>query len=48
MNKIVQLFSNNTMLNDANVSHFVRTHFRVVLKQPFVGLIQCCKKLMIQ
>ncbi len=48
MNKIVQLFTNYTMLNDANVSHFVKTHFRVVLKQAFVGHIQCCKKLMIQ
>jgi hypothetical protein len=48
MSKIVQLFSNNTMLNDAKVSHFVRTHFKTMFKQPFVGLIQCCKKLMIQ
>ena len=29
MNKIVQLFDDNTMFNDAKVSHFVKTHFRV-------------------
>ena len=44
MKKIVQLFSNNTMLNDTKVSRFVKTHFR--FKQPFVGLNQCCKTLM--
>ena len=45
MNKIVQLFSDNTMLNDAKVSHFVNTHFRVSVKHPNVNLIQFSKKL---
>ena len=29
MSKIIQLFDDNTMLNDAKVSHFVKTHFNV-------------------
>ncbi len=45
MNKIVQLFSNNTTLNDTKVSHFVKTHFKIVLKQPFVCLSQCSRKI---
>ncbi len=45
MNKIAQLFSNSTMLNDTKVSHFVKTHFKIVLKQPFVGLNQCNRKI---
>ena len=45
MNKIVQLFGNDTVLNDSKVLWFVKTHFRVALKQPHVGLVQCCKKL---
>ena len=45
MNKIVQLFGNDTALNDAKVSRFVKTYFRVVLKQPIPGFVQCCKKL---
>ena len=45
MNKIVQLFTNNTMLNDAKVSQFVKRHFKV-LKQPnVVGLNQFSKKM---
>ena len=44
MNKIVQLFDDNTMLNDAKVSHFVKTHFRVA-NHPNVNLIQFSKKL---
>ena len=45
MNKIVQLFGENTMLNDAKVSHFVKTHFRVSVKHPNVNFIQFSKKL---
>ena len=45
MNKIVQLFDDNTMLNDAKVSHFVKTHFRVSANHPNVNLIQFSKKL---
>ena len=45
MNKIVQLFGNDTVLNDSKVLWFVKTHFRVALKQPHVGFVQCCKKL---
>ena len=45
MNKIVQLFDDNTMLNDAEVSHFVKTHFRVSVKHPNINLIQFSKKL---
>ena len=39
MKKIVQLFGNDTAFR------FVKTHFRVVLKQPLPGFVQCCKKL---
>ena len=45
MKKIVQLFGNDTVLNDSKVLWFVKTHFRVALKQPSVGFVQCCKKL---
>ena len=45
MSKILQLFDDNTMLNDAKVSHFVKTHFRVSVKHPNVNLIQVSKKL---
>ena len=45
MNKIVQLFDDNTMLNDAKVSHFVKTHFRVSANHPNVNLMQFSKKL---
>jgi hypothetical protein len=46
MNKIVQLFTNNTMLNDAKVSQFVKSHFKVMLNQPnVVGLNQFSKKM---
>ena len=43
MKKIVQLFGNDTVLNDSKVAWFVKTHFRVALKQPNDG--QCCKRL---
>ena len=46
MKKIVQMFSNDTMLNDQKVFRFVQTHFRI--KQPFAGLDQCCKRLISQ
>ena len=45
MNKIVQLFGNDTVLNDSKVLWFVKTHFRITLKQPHVTFVQCCKKL---
>ena len=45
MNKIVQLFSSNTMLNDKNVSQFVKTHFRIELKNVNVNLNQFSKLL---
>ena len=45
MNKILQLFDDNTMLNDAKVSHFVKSHFRVSVMHPNVNLIQFSKKL---
>ena len=45
MNKIVQLFDDNTMLNDAKVSHFVKTHFRVSVKHPNLNFIQFSQKL---
>lgn len=42
MNKIVQLFTNDTMLNDTNVARFVKSHFN--FKKPnVVGLYQSCK-----
>ena len=43
MKKIVQMFGDDTVFNDSKVAWFVKTHFRVVLKQSNVG--QCCKKL---
>ena len=45
MNKIVQLLDDNTMLNYAKVSHFVKTHFRVSVKHPNLNFIQFSKKL---
>ena len=44
MNKIVQLFSNDTMLNDVKVSRFVKTHFKLALPKPNVNSIQSSKK----
>ena len=45
MSKIAQLFNDNTMLNDAKVSQFVKNRFKVLSKQPFVGLNQFSKKM---
>ena len=45
MNKLVQLFGNDTVLNDSKVLWFVKTRFRVALKEPYVGFVQCCKKI---
>ena len=45
MNKIVQLFNDNAILNDAKVSRFVNTHFKLMLTHPNVNLIQLSKKL---
>ena len=45
MNKIVQLFNDNIMMNDAKVSRFVNTHFRLMLTHSNVNLNQFSKKL---
>ena len=45
MKKIIQLFGNDTVLNDSKVLWFVKAHYRAALKQPATGLVQCCKKL---
>ena len=45
MKKIVQLFGNNTLLNDSKVLWFVKAHYRAALKQPVASFVQCCKKL---
>jgi hypothetical protein len=45
MNQIVQLFNDNTMLNDAKVSRFVQNHFKVMLRPSKVNLIQFSKKM---
>ena len=39
MNKIVQLFGKDTVLNDSKALWFVKNHFRVALKQPHVGFV---------
>ena len=45
MSKIVNLFTDNTSINDRNVA-YVKTHFNVVIEnQPVCGLNQCCKPL---
>ena len=43
MNQIVQLFTANTVLNDAKVSKFVTQHFKVIAKRSSVN--QSSKKL---
>ncbi len=45
MRQIVQLFNDNTMLNDAKVSKFVNNHFKVMLRHSKVNLIQFSKKM---
>ena len=45
MNKIAQLFGNDTVLSDSKVLWFVKAYYRVTLKQPVAGFVQCCKKL---
>ena len=45
MKKIVQLFGNDTVLNDFKVLWFVKARYRAALKQPVAGFVQCCKKL---
>ena len=45
MKKIVQLFGNDTVLNDSKVLWFVKARYRAVLNQPVAGFVQCCKKL---
>ena len=47
MNKIVNLFSNNTELNDCNVACYVKKHFNTIIEnQPLCGLKQYCKALL--
>ena len=45
MNKIVQLFNKDTMLNDVKVSQFVQKHFRVIFKPSTVKFDQASKKM---
>ena len=46
MSKIVNLFTDNTGINDCNVACYVKKHFNVVIEnQPVCGLNQCCKPL---
>ncbi len=44
MKNIVSMFGNNTLLNDRNVSCYVKKYFDITNK-PICGLNQCCKKL---
>ncbi len=44
LNNIVNMFGNNTLLNDRNVSCYVKKYFDITNK-PLCGLNQCCKKL---
>ena len=47
MSKIVNMFTNNTRLNDCKVACYVKEHFNVTIdKQPICGLNQCCKPLL--
>ena len=47
MSKIVNLFTDNTNLNDCNVACYVKKHFNVIIEnQPVCGLNQCCKALL--
>ena len=47
MSKIVNMFTNDTNLNDCNVACYVRKHFNVVIEnQPVCGLKQYCKPLL--
>ena len=47
MSKIVNMFTDNTNLNDCNVACYVRKHFNVVIEnQPVCGLKQYCKALL--
>ena len=46
MSKIVNLFTDDTSINDCNVACYVKKHFNVVVEnQPVCGLNQCCKAL---
>jgi len=45
MNKIVQLFNKDTMLNDVKVSQFVKKHFRVMPKKSTANFNQSSKKM---
>ena len=45
MNKIVQLFNKDTMLNDVKVSQFVKKHFRVISKPSNDNFNQASKKM---
>ena len=44
MSKIVNMFTDNTTINDSNVACYVKKHFNVLLKtNPFGGLINVVK-----
>ena len=46
MSKTVNLFTDNTSINDCNVACYVKKHFNVVIEnQPVCGLNQCCTPL---
>ena len=44
MSKIVNLFTDNTSINDRNVACYVKKHFNVIENQPVCGLNQCCNR----
>ena len=49
MSKIVNMFTDNTSLNDCNVACYVKKHFNVTIKnQPICGLNQCCKSILLK
>ena len=45
MDEIVNMFGDNTLTNDGNVSCYVKKYFDITNK-PICGLSQCCKKLL--
>ena len=44
LNKIVRVFNNNTLINDAMVSQFVKNHFKVIDNRLHVNHNQISKK----
>ena len=45
MSEIVNMFGNNALFNDRNVSCYVKKHFDITTKS-ICGLSQCCKRLL--